>query len=271
MRIAVKPLVGGKAQGPALVSLEPISFLGGVDPRTGEVVDPHSPISGQNVSGRVLVFPGGKGSTVGSYVLYGLARRRRSPAAIVVQKPDTIVIVGAVIGGITAVYGLPPDVLRDGEWVEVDGDAGTIRVKGVDAHDVVTCFLRSRGRILLLKRSGKVGTFKGVWAGVSGYVEGGEVALERALQEIREEVGVQDPRLVSSGEPVYTRGAGHLYIVHPFLFDIKTRDVELDWEHTEHRWVAPSSIAKYRTVPKLAEAYESAASTLIETRRKAKP
>jgi len=258
MRVEAMKLVGGRGQGPAVVCPAPISFLGGVEASTGDIVDPHSPIRGQNVSGRVLAFPGGKGSTVGSYVLYALARRGRAPAALVVEKADTIVTVGAVIGGIPAIYGLPPDMLLDGEWAEVDGDKGTIRVRDVDAHEVVTCFLRNRGEILLLKRSARVGTFKGSWAGVSGYLEGNEVPLERAMQEIREEVDERDARLVSSGRPVYARDRSDLFIVHPFLFDVKSRKVHLDWEHVDYRWVHPSEIPVSAAVPKLIDAYASA-------------
>jgi len=258
MKIQAKKLVGGRGQGPALVSTKPLSFLGGVSPTSGEVIDPHSPIVGQNVSGRVLAFPGGKGSTVGSYVLYGLARRGRSPAALIVEKPDTIVTVGAVIGNIASVFGIPPDVLKDGEWVEVDADRATIRARDVTSHEVVTCFLRNKGKILLLRRSARVGTFQGTWAGVSGYLQGDEIRLERAITEIREETGFDDPTLVSTGEPVYARDGDTLFIVQPYIFEVENRDVTLDWEHVEYRWIAPKEIADYKGVPKLAEAMQSA-------------
>ncbi len=262
MRIQAKKLVGGRGQGPAIVSPEPISFLGGVGPTTGEVVESKSPFRGRNISGHVLSFPGGKGSTVGSYILYGLARRGRAPAALIVERPDTIVTVGAVIGGIPAVYGIPPDVFMDREWVEVDGDKATVRVRDVDAHEVVTCFLRNRGRILLMRRSAKVGSYQGTWASVSGYVEGKEVPIERAMAEIKEEAGVEAPRLAAAGEPVYARDKNLLFIVHPFIFDVPTREVKLDWEHAQYRWVQPSQIPKYPSVPKLHDAYLSALKAL---------
>ena len=263
MRIQVKRLFGGRGQGPAMVSPDPISFLGGVAPTTGDIIDTHSPLCGRNVSGRILAFPCGKGSTVGSYILYGLARRGRAPAAIIVERPDTIVTVGAVIGKIPAVYGMPPDVLRDGEWVEVDADKATVRVRDVTSYEVVTCFLRNRGRILLLRRSAKVGTFQGTWAGVSGYIEGDEVFLERALKEISEETGMADPELVSTGEPIYARNGNRLFIVHPYIFEVTTRDVHLDWEHAEYRWVKPAEVSTFKGVPKLVEAYQSAANGTV--------
>jgi len=77
----------GCARGVALVSPEPIGFLGGVDPDTGVVVEPGHPLEGQSVAGRVLVFPTGKGSTVGSYTLYRLARNGVGPAAIISDIP----------------------------------------------------------------------------------------------------------------------------------------------------------------------------------------
>lgn len=93
-------IVEGYAGGPALVSDRPLSFLGGVDPETGRIIEPGHPLEGQSVAGRVLVFPTGKGSTVGSYILYRLARAGLAPAAIVNAESEPIVAVGALIAGI---------------------------------------------------------------------------------------------------------------------------------------------------------------------------
>ena len=93
-------IVEGKASGLALVSEQPISFLGGVDPETGRIVEPGHPLEGRSVAGRVLVFPTGKGSTVGSYILYRLAKAGLAPAAIVNAESEPIVAVGALISGI---------------------------------------------------------------------------------------------------------------------------------------------------------------------------
>ena len=93
----------GSARGVALVSPEPIGFLGGVDPDTGVVVEPGHPLEGQSVAGRVLVFPTGKGSTVGSYTLYRLARNSVGPAAIINAESEPIVAVGAIISDIPMV------------------------------------------------------------------------------------------------------------------------------------------------------------------------
>jgi hypothetical protein len=96
-------IFGGKAEGTALVSSSPMSFYGGVDPDTGEVVERGHELQGQSVKGRVLVFPHGKGSTVGSYVLYRLKKNGAAPCAIVNAKCETIVAVGAIISEIPCV------------------------------------------------------------------------------------------------------------------------------------------------------------------------
>jgi hypothetical protein len=110
----------GRAEGRALVSPEPIGFLGGVDPDTGIVVEPGHPLYGRSVAGRVLVFPTGKGSTVGSYTLYRMARAGTAPAAIVNAESEAIVAVGAIIGDIPMVDHVDIARLHDGDWVRVE-------------------------------------------------------------------------------------------------------------------------------------------------------
>jgi predicted aconitase with swiveling domain len=119
---------GGRVTGEVLLSHEALSFFGGVDPDTGVVTEAGHPLQGRSVTGKVLVFPRGKGSTVGSYVLYRLARQGRAPAAIVNAACETIVAVGAIIANIPCVDRIDPGQLRDGECVEVDADRGTVRV-----------------------------------------------------------------------------------------------------------------------------------------------
>jgi putative nucleotidyltransferase with HDIG domain len=113
----------GHAEGEALVSPDPIGFLGGVDPDTGVVVEPGHPLEGQCVAGRVLVFPTGKGSTVGSYTLYRLARNGLAPAAIINAEADPVVAVGAIIAEIPMVDQVDVSRIRTGDWVQVrDGE-----------------------------------------------------------------------------------------------------------------------------------------------------
>ena len=121
----------GKATGPALVSKDAISFLGGVDPKTGTVIEKGHALYGRNVKGTVLIFPGGKGSTVGSYVIYQLKKNGVAPAAIINKSSEPIVAVGAIISGIPMVDRLeidPTMSIKDGDSVAVDGDSGTVEV-----------------------------------------------------------------------------------------------------------------------------------------------
>ena len=112
----------GRAEGVALVSPEPIGFLGGVDPETGLVVEPGHPLEGQSVVGRILVFPTGKGSTVGSYTLYRLARNGMAPAGIINEESETIVAIGAIMAEIPMVDQIPIAAIRTGQSVWIDDD-----------------------------------------------------------------------------------------------------------------------------------------------------
>ncbi len=122
MELKGRVIKSGTAEGIALVSPEPIGFLGGVDPETGIVVEPGHPLERQCVTGRVLVFPTGKGSTVGSYTLYRMARSGTAPAAIVNAESEAIVAVGAIISDIAMVDQVDIAQIRTGDRVRVDGD-----------------------------------------------------------------------------------------------------------------------------------------------------
>ena len=120
----------GKASGEILISEEPIGFLGGVDPKTGDVIEKGHPLEGKNIAGKILVFPNGKGSTVGSYVMLQLAKNGKAPAAIINVAAEPIIIVGAIISGIPMVD-QPDDIskLKTGQKAEVDGTEGLINLR----------------------------------------------------------------------------------------------------------------------------------------------
>ena len=112
----------GIAEGIALVSPEPIGFLGGVDPETGIVIETGHPLHGQCVTGRVLVFPTGKGSTVGSYTLYRMARTGTAPAAIINAESEAIVAVGAILGDIPMVDRVDITLIHTGDRLRIEGE-----------------------------------------------------------------------------------------------------------------------------------------------------
>jgi ADP-ribose pyrophosphatase YjhB (NUDIX family) len=121
---------------------------------------------------------------------------------------------------------------------------------------VVTCFLESDSEILILRRSGQVGSYQGRWAGVSGYIE--TTADEQALTEIEEETSLSEEclKLIKKGRPLVVKDdkLGVKWVVHPYLFHIKDRGkIKIDWEHKEARWIQPRDIDNFETVPKLQE------------------
>ena len=119
----------GKAEGEALVSKDPIGFYGGIDAKTGVVIEKGHELEGQCVKDRVLVFPCGKGSTVGSYVIYGLKRNGVAPAAIVNQETETIVATGVILAGIPCVDGIEIGKIKTGDKISVDADGATVEVE----------------------------------------------------------------------------------------------------------------------------------------------
>ena len=134
---------------------------------------------------------------------------------------------------------------------------GVKQMGSLEEKEVVTCFLESDGEILVLRRSGQVGSYRGRWAGVSGYVE--TTPDEQALVEIREEVGLggEDLIFIRKGEPLSVEDEkfNTKWIVHPYLFRIGDRDkIGINWEHKETRWIKPGEMINYHTVPMLNEA-----------------
>jgi ribose 1,5-bisphosphate isomerase len=129
-------------------------------------------------------------------------------------------------------------------------------------RQVVTCFLVHRGRIALLRRSERVATFQGAWAGVSGTVDRGRTPGEQALAEIREETGRDDARLLVTGPPVAVEAPGYQtrFLVHPFLFHVPSDVLRLDWEHTEARFMRRDEIPGLPTVPGLLEVFDAVGS-----------
>jgi len=110
------------------VSLKPISFLGGVDPNSGLITERDHDLKGESVKGTVFCFPQGHGSTVGSYVLYSLAKRGVGPKAIVNQMADPVVVTGAIIAEIPMVNQIDIHEIETGDEVEVNGTEGTVTI-----------------------------------------------------------------------------------------------------------------------------------------------
>lgn len=123
-----RKIYGGRAEGEALVTHQGISFYGGVDPDTGVVLEKGHELEGRSIAGKILVFPTGKGSTVGSYTLYRLRFSGAAPAAIINADCETITAVGCILAEIPCVDRIPLDRIPSGARLQVDGDNGIVTV-----------------------------------------------------------------------------------------------------------------------------------------------
>jgi uncharacterized protein len=126
MILSGRKISTGSATGEALVTSMGISFYGGVDPETGKVVEKGHELEGQSLAGRVLVFPTGKGSTVGSYTIYRLKKAGLAPAAIINGEAETITAVGCIISDIPCVDRIAINQLKTGQTLRVDAEAGLV-------------------------------------------------------------------------------------------------------------------------------------------------
>jgi predicted aconitase with swiveling domain len=116
----------GTAQEEALVTSQPISFYGGVDPNTGEIIEKGHELQGKTVKGKILVFPNGKGSTVGSYTLYRMKKNGVAPAGMINRECETVVAVGAIISEIPCVDKIDVSQIKTGDLIRIDSDLVTI-------------------------------------------------------------------------------------------------------------------------------------------------
>jgi len=121
---------------------------------------------------------------------------------------------------------------------------------------IVTSFIKYNDQILILKRSEKVRSMKGLWSGVSGIIENNENPIDRAKIEIFEEVGIKEKeiRLVKKLEKMKIQSQqykNHEWEIFPFLFETKNENIELNWENSEFKWILPKELKNYQTVPSL--------------------
>ncbi len=123
---------------------------------------------------------------------------------------------------------------------------------------IVTSFVSSQDKVLILKRSEKVKTMKGLWGAVSGIIEGNEEPLDRAKIEIYEEIGAKSDiiRLIKAGKDLTISSPqypDHQWHIFPFLFEMQTTKISLNWENSSYKWIKPEEIGQYKTVPSLDE------------------
>ncbi len=129
MELKARIINKGTIEGEALVSKDPISFYGGVDPETGEIADQDNELNGVSIKDKILVFPYGKGSTVGPYTIYQLAKLGTGPRGIINEECETIIAVGCIISDIPAVDKIDISKIKTGDKVRIDGDTVTVQGK----------------------------------------------------------------------------------------------------------------------------------------------
>ncbi len=134
MKLRGRTIYQGRVKGPALVTGMGISFFGGIDPETGVVVEKGHELEGQSISGKILVFPTGKGSTVGSYTLYRLKKAGKAPAAIINAECETITAVGCIIAEIPCVDRIEIQHIGTNAVVIVDGTEGWVEIHEAGAE-----------------------------------------------------------------------------------------------------------------------------------------
>ena len=138
--------------------------------------------------------------------------------------------------------------------------SASTKLMPMDERRVVTAFLTLGERILLLRRTDRVSTYKGRWAGVSGSVEAGSTPIEQAIQEIEEETGLSNadaiPILAGQSLDFVDDALNWRWVVHPFRFRVSDEaKIRLDWEHSEARWIEPAQLERMSTVPRLFDAW----------------
>ena len=236
----------GKAEGNVLKLQGALSFLGGVDAPSGEV----KVENGGNVADRILVFPRGKGSTVGSFVMYDLKVHGKAPAAVINSSAETIVATGAVISSIPMVDSVDVELINDGDDVIVDADAGTVEIKGVELKESVSSVVLIGGKIMMLKRPENSHSYPGRWSLCAGKIEKGESPDLAAVREIAEETKIKDPVFKGKLPPVMVREDKILWKVYPYIFDAGNAKPVLNHENEDYKLVTLDEMQSLNLVDK---------------------
>jgi len=250
MMLKGKGIGHGIAEGEILLSQTPISFLGGVDPYKGIVIDSSSDIFNRSIAGKILAFPHGKGSTVGSYVIYQLLKSGKAPAGIVNENAETIVATGAILAGIPMLSGIPLSALSSGDQALLNAENGTLELKGVLEEPIVMAILMNKDKILLLRHEKKSKLLGGQWLGISEKIAVGSNPEDITIDAVKEQTGMEMDRsdIRIRGEIVYVRTGQVLLKISPFLIATEQTEIELADGYDEFKWLPLSGIKSIKTM-----------------------
>ena len=239
-----RSISNGKAKGEVIKLDEPLSFLGGVDGTTGDLR-----VRDGNVAGKILVFPKGKGSTVGSYVMYDLMVHGKEPAAVINESAETIVATGAVISSIPMIDRIPSvRLFEDGDIVTVDATNGTVDIEGIVYKEIVSSVVSKGNKCILEKRPDTNRSYPGFWSLVAGKIEDGETPVEAARREILEETSIKVKEPLGTMAPLYVREGMTLFKVYPFHFDSEGQEPILNEENEDYVWASVDEARDMKTV-----------------------
>ena len=121
-------IVEGEVEGKALVTTEPISFMGSINPKTGYVIEKGHELEGQCLKGKILVFPSAKGSTGGSYMLYDVVKNGVGPIGIINISADSIVVIGAIVADLPMIDGIDINEIESDDYIILDATTGIVTV-----------------------------------------------------------------------------------------------------------------------------------------------
>jgi len=247
-------LAPGKSRGAAVVCDQFISPLGEIG-RDGTLNN--SNCQGMKLPGKIFVFKGGKGSTVGSYVFLDLKGRGLAPAGIINESAEQMIVTGATISEIPMVDSIPIDIFYNGDIITIDGKSGNVSIENVTKKKITTVYLMRGDRLLLMKRSDRVSTYPSQYGGISGYMEANENPEQTGKREILEETGISDAETVAEGKAIYVRNNNVIFEIYPVLMVTSMERVELNWENSGYEWIKYDSVDKYETVPKFAKTFQT--------------
>ncbi|MGC8562117.1 MAG: aconitase X swivel domain-containing protein [Thermoplasmata archaeon] len=242
----------GEATSSVVVCDQFISPLGEIS-REGLITS--GPCENVNITGKILAFKGGRGSTVGSYTFLELKSKNIAPVGLINESAEQMVVTGAIISEIPMVDMIPLDIFSSGDKISINGSTGEVLIQGIKEKKVTTVYLMHLGKILLLKRSEDATSFPGQYSGVSGYIEKGETPEQTGRREMMEECAIQEAVLKKIGKDIYVRSGDILYIITPMLMESKTDKVKLNEENSAYYWVTPEELYRHETVPKFKETF----------------
>jgi predicted aconitase with swiveling domain len=244
----------GRATSEVIVCNQLISPLGEIS-RDGLVTS--GPCENTRITGKILAFLGGRGSTVGSYTFLELKSRNIGPAGLINESAEQMVVTGAIISDIPMVDRIPLDIFSKGDKVTINGSNGDVFIEDVEEKKVATVYLIHSGKLLLLMRSETATSYPGQMSGISGYVEKGETPEQTGKREMEEECGIKESLIKKVGKELYVRNNKILYEITPILMESKSGKVRLNDENSSYQWIEPERLGRYNTVPKFKETFYS--------------